>query len=950
MFEALRKHLAGQLYTEDLYTWMHATDGSIFSRRPAAVVYPKNTADVVAVVGFAKAHGLAVHPRGAGSGLCGAAIGAGIVIDFSKHMNQLLGLDPVEKSFTCQPGFRLGELETALKGKGLFFPPDPSSGEYATFGGMCATNASGAHSVKYGNAADYLLDAELVIGSGEVVTLSQVRNTPLIDLPAAFAALAGIYEVHASEIEEAYPQVRCNTAGYNLRGLVSEGRLDLRRLIAGAEGTLGVVTWLKFKLLDKPTTDSLVVAFFDSIEDSARAVQHLLPMAPSGIEIMDKSLLELARDEEPQLRDKIPAGVDNVLLIEFDGTDAGVCQALAQRAKQLLAQFTQVAHVAVSEDEKARFWGVRKAAVPILYRLKGQKKILALIEDAAVPTDQLVSYFRGIYEILGRFGVTFVTYGHIAKGLMHTRPLLNLKDPGDVALLRPIADAIFDLVCSLGGSVSGEHGDGRLRSAYIHRRYPTLWPLFLKLKQHLDPHHIFNPEILTVEDPDQMAQHLRYGTHYHGHDLPSPELIWPDGSAVEIERCHGCSKCTTVTTATRMCPVYKFTRDEAAAPKAKANLLRALISGAIKDSVLFSETFQNVMKLCVGCGSCAVECPSQVNIPKLAAEARARYVRRFGASRHDRIVVEAELAGKWTRKVSGILSPLLHTTGMRVLTEIVTGVSRHRDPVVFASRSLSERIQVRTGRGTPRVLYFAGCEAAYLEPDIGQAAVSVLSAMGMTVIAPPPHCCGLPQFSKGMTDAAKKKIAVNVKRWGAMIDTIDYIAVTCSSCGHALAETWADLAPGHTVQNIGAKVIHISRLVNRFADRLRLQPARVSVAYHAPCHLRIQPEPECSVRMLERISKLDVIPISGHCCGMAGSWGMAAANYELSRRIGTAMIQGLNESSGDVGATDCPTCRIQMRAFSKKRIYHPIQIVAAAMPSFYARPPLQRSLALSTSK
>jgi Fe-S oxidoreductase len=399
-----------------------------------------------------------------------------------------------------------------------------------------------------------------------------------------------------------------------------------------------------------------------------------------------------------------------------------------------------------------------------------------------------------------------------------------------------------------------------------------------------------------------------------------------------------------------MCPVYKFTRDEAAAPKAKANVLRALISGAIADSALFSQSFQDVMKRCVGCGSCAVECPSQVNIPKLATEARARYVRRFGASRHDRIVVEAELAAKWTRKMSGTLAPLLHTAGMRGLTEKLTGVSRHRDPVVFAARSLSERIPAQTGHGAPRVLYFAGCEAAYLEPDIGQAAVSVLSAMGMTVVAPPSHCCGLPQFSKGMIAAARKKIAANLRQWGAMIEPIDYVVVTCSSCGHALAETWADVEPGQRVKTIGAKLIHISRLVNRFADRLHLHPAGESVAYHAPCHLRIQPEPECSVSMMRRIPGLGVTPISGHCCGMAGSWGLAAANYELSRRIGAAMIQGFNGSACDVGATDCPTCRMQMRAFSKKPVYHPIQIIADAIPSAYARPPLHRSLALSTSK
>ena len=463
----------------------------------------------------------------------------------------------------------------------------------------------------------------------------------------------------------------------------------------------------------RPAHDSLVVAFMDDIRASARAVQQILPMGPSGIEIMDKSLLDLARSESPVLTEKIPAGVDNVLLIEFDGQDRDLCTGQADAAAGLLKSqgLTHRVSAAVSPEEKARFWAVRKAAVPILYKLRGRRKILALIEDAAVPTDSLVTYFDGLYEILHRHGVRFVIYGHIAKGLLHTRPLLDLRDPVDVKVLRKLADDVFDLVYALGGSISGEHGDGRLRSPYVRRQYPEIYPLFEAVKSILDPGGVFNPEIITVHDPDQMRRHLRFGSGYRSRNPLPSALCWPEGFVEEVEKCHGCGKCTTLTTATRMCPVYKVTRQEAATPRAKANVLRALIGGGLPGEALFAKALQGVMDQCVNCGSCHSECPSGVNIPKMALEARSRYVRRFGTSLEARFMVSAELAGRYTRHVSKLFNPVMKTAPMRSVAQRLAGFSAHRHRVVFAARSLFDRLPARMGTGDLRLLYFAGCYA-----------------------------------------------------------------------------------------------------------------------------------------------------------------------------------------------------------------------------------------------
>ncbi|HDI60322.1 MAG TPA: FAD-binding oxidoreductase [Desulfobacteraceae bacterium] len=930
---ALARRIDGEVAADLTTRTLLATDGSIFQILPAAVVYPRHAGDVQETVRFAAASGLTVHPRGAGSGLCGAALGRGLIIDFTRFMNRLVHLDIAGRTFTCQPGYRLGELEEALAGAGLFFPPDPSSGQYATFGGMYGTNASGSHSVKYGNVADYIVDAELVLADGRRVTMAELARTPTEKLPPPFDRLHRLYTDHAAAIETAYPDTAYNSAGYNLRGLVRDGRLAPGHLLGGSEGTLAVVTQMTFRLLPKPACDSLVVAYMDDIQASARAVQKILPLGPAGIEIMDKSLLALARREDPRLAEALPGDVDNVLLIEFDGPDEENCQASNARVLDVVKGLTDRIHPAASAAEKKRFWAVRKAAVPILYRIKGRRQILALIEDAAVPVRHLGTYFREVYALLERHRVPFVVYGHIAKGLMHTRPLLDLKDPADVAKLRPIADAFYDIVAGLDGTVSGEHGDGRLRSAYIRRRYPTIYDLFLEVKNIFDPHGRLNPEIITHHDPDQMTRDLRYGGEYRRRDTGRTELAWPEGLAPAAELCHGCSKCTTVTGATRMCPVYKATREEAATPKAKANLLRALIGGRSDDQTLSEAAFKAVMSRCVHCGSCLRECPSHVNIPKLAAEAKARYVRRYGNPLHDHLVTRIELAGRATHKVSGLVQALASPAPARRAAEKITGLSARRPMVAFDRRSLFQRLGGTVfGSGPRQILYYAGCDAAYIRPSIGEAAVKLLAAAGWQVLVPPQHCCGLPMLAKGMVDGARRQIRQNLRAWQEWVAGVEAVGVTCSSCGLALMTEWADLMGMDAVGAIAAKVRPVSALVAEAMDRLPLaNDTRQSVAYHYPCHLLGQREADSSVRMLSAVKGVDLRVLDSGCCGMAGSWGLHAANDALSRQIARGLMDRIAASGAASAATDCPTCRMQMEQLGPTPVRHPVELVATRL-------------------
>jgi Fe-S oxidoreductase len=377
-----------------------------------------------------------------------------------------------------------------------------------------------------------------------------------------------------------------------------------------------------------------------------------------------------------------------------------------------------------------------------------------------------------------------------------------------------------------------------------------------------------------------------------------------------------------------MCPVYKVTRDEAAAPKAKANILRALLSGAIQDQDLYRDGFQHVMAQCVNCGSCYLECPSNVNIPKLAMEAKARYVDKFGSSLADRVTANIEIAAGLTHKFSTIIASALRRPLMRTLSARLTGLAHQREPVLFARRGLSCRMPRTTDGKGPSVLFFAGCYAGLIRPALGEAAMQVLAHMGFEVHLPPQHCCGLPQLSKGMAGAARDKVRQNLDRWRTILSRADYIVVTCSSCGYALMNDWAYLLPDdRAVGQIGAKTRHISNLLRIYQGRLALGELPVRLAYHHPCHLRIQPDSDSTLSVLARIPSAEVVDLQSNCCGIAGSWGMIAKNYELSRTIGRPMIEKLNASGASYGVTDCPTCRMQMEHLGNLPVRHPIEIV-----------------------
>lgn len=929
-FELLKKNINGECYTDIPRRYLSSTDGSIYKILPSAVIYPSDNNDIKIVVEFCNKNHFTIHPRGSGGGICGAALGSGIVLDFTKYMNRLVEINLNEKYIVCEAGVKGGSIAEAIKGSNLFYPVDPSSFEYASIGGMYSTNASGSHSVKYGNTNDYVLDAEIILTNGRMFWLSEIEKMNYNDLPDNFKKLYNLYNANKIKIESAYPQLKCNVSGYNLRGLVKYDRLHLTNLFAGAEGTLGIITKLKLKLIDRPCYNALIVAYFDNIKNSVEAVEKTLPFAPSAVEIMDKSLLSLAREQDSVLERQIPDDIDNVLMIEFDGDDFQSVNEMSSSVLDILKRknLTNRAYLCLNESEKDKFWAIRKAASPMLYKLRGKSKTTHLIESAAIPVSRLVDYFTLMYSLMEKYKLNFSIIGHIAKGVVHTEPQLNLKNKRDVELLKILSDEASDIIISLGGTISGEHGEGLNRSYYIKKQYPEIYPLFTDIKYLLDPYNILNPDIKTHYDPRQVESNLRYGESYREKKLfNSLNLNWDYEQLVsEVDMCNGCSNCTSPTSLFRMCPIYKFSFDEMATPRAKANFLRGLISGEIDESIIDDKFFITLMEKCVNCGACYVECPSNVNIPKLSAEAKGYFYNRHSIPLFYKVASNLNIVGKMPSIVIKFNNKLFNISFIKKLFSYILKADLGQFNVQFSEKNLFKLLnrKEKYKKNGQSVLFFSGCYYNFIEPEISEKAIQLLEKSGYNVYYPEQFCCGIPAFSKGLVEKAKSNVWKNLKAWGHIINDVDYIVSACSSCTFALKKEWQHILKDNVVKKVAHKSVLISEILNNenVVDELKM-----TGLYHMPCHLKFQNNSNASLTLMKSIKDFNIYNLSSNCCGLAGSFGVYNENVPLSNIIGEDLSQRINKyNEYDVLITDCPSCRMRLKSLSNKKVVHPVEL------------------------
>jgi FAD/FMN-containing dehydrogenase len=626
---ALRRELEGEVRFDALTRGIYSTDASHYQIEPLGVVFPHSTTDVQAVLQIARERGVPVLPRGGGTSQCGQTVGRAIVLDCSRHLTRVIDLDVAgEPWIEVEPGLVLDHLNAHLKPHGLWFPVDPSTGSRATIGGMAGNNSAGARSIRYGMMVDNVDSMEIVLPDGRCLRVGH-GGAEEHGIPGELSALRALYERDAGEIRARKPRTMRNVAGYNLDRL-DPARENVAQLLVGSEGTLAFFSRLRLRLRPLPRKRALGVCHFPDLVTALDSVQHLVDLAPSAIELVDQNVLRLAADV-PDFRDAMRGFVRGtpgaLLLVEFASTDPGAELGRDLRAlRDRLMGSGRAGDVVFAEtqQEQAAVWSVRKAGLNIVMSMAGPRKPLSFIEDCAVPLEHLAEYAQRVTEIFARHGTDGTWYAHASVGCLHVRPALNLKDPEDVARVRRIADETHEVVRAFGGTHSGEHGDGLLRSEFLETMLGArMAAAYAEVKRTFDPGGIMNPG--KIVDPPRMDDRrlFRYHPEYGDARALPARLDWSDtgGMLGATERCNNNGACRKYEPDV-MCPSFRVTHDERHSTRGRANALRLALSGQLGPDALTSREMGEAMSLCISCKACKRECPAGVDMARMNCSTR----------------------------------------------------------------------------------------------------------------------------------------------------------------------------------------------------------------------------------------------------------------------------------------------------------------------------------------
>lgn len=942
----LRARLYGEVLSDPGTRSLYATDASIYEIEPLCVVYPEDEEDVACAVAYAARRGLPIIARGGGSGLAGESLGRAIILDFTVHMNRLLELAPDSRTVTVEPGMILDHLNGLVAGHRLRFGPDPSSSATASVGGVLGNNSTGAHWGTYGYARDHVAQTRVVMADAEAFTCRPVV-TDGEEFRCLGASSDGILaRVHRELprllaeneqlIGQHQPKTTRNRAGYLLPGVLRDGVLDLNKLLVGSEGTLGIFTRATLKLVRQPPLTGLTLLYFASLEEMAAAVPVIMRASPDTCELMDRVLMDLALKAVPELAHFLPPEAGAMIYVEFSGESEEELHAGYARLDAALreAAVKPLRRLATSDPrERETAWRTRKVAVPLLFQRSDDLQPIPFLEDVAVPPEALRQYLERLTTVFVRHGLAYSAYAHAGDGELHIRPMMNLKRSRDVALLETIAGEIYPVVWELGGTISGEHGEGLVRAQWLSGQYGPLYEVFRRIKQLFDPAGILNPDKKITGDPHLMTKDLRFGESYRL-TPGTPRLYWAPGEfARELERCNGDGACRTLGREVEMCPRYKAAPREHAAPRAKANLLRRLLNGRQHPARFSDRTVWEILDSCFNCKMCQFGCPSAVNIPKLVMEAKARFVAERGLPRALKVLSHAETFAR----LGAPLAPLVEFFGQspvaRLVGEKLVGIARQRS--LPPCRKLRARPLPAHSTTKPRVILYPDLYARYYAPEIAQAALAVLEHHGFAVLLPDTPWCGMPLLEYGAVKAARKLIRRNLAALRPYLEDNVPLLVPEPTATLCLTQEWSWFEHTPEVMKIAACALDLMSFLARLSAEGRLRTdfqdlGGVNLGYHQPCHHRALQIGKPGMELVAALPGVSVHLMEQGCCGMAGTFGMRAIGYEESRRIGRALLQELKSERIDLGLTECSTCRLQMVEGSGKKTVHPIEVLAWA--------------------
>ena len=969
----LKARIHGEVRFDRVTRMLYSTDASNYQIEPVGVVIPRTTDDMIGAVELACSHGVPVLPRGGGSSLAGQAVGAALVIDTSKYLNRITSFQPEEKSVTVEPGINLDSLNRQVVSHGLMFGPDPSSSNRATVGGVVGNNSAGAHSILYGMTADHIKRARIQLCEGGTVelnttTLAEAQERANTDDATGrlLRELLSYREKHLDLIQRDFPPHWRRATGYSLNQfLVPEDQFNPARLLASSEGTLAALLGVTLNLVDLPKHTGLVLLQFADLVESMEATKIILETEPSAIELMDRMLINLTRDQ-PGYASQIafihgdPAAV---LAVEYYGESERELerktQHLIDHLKKRGVSLVTDPQVLLDPARQANVWSVRKAGLGLLMSVKGDAKPIPVIEDVSVPVEHLPEFVRAVEKMVATYNTTAAYYAHASAGCLHIRPLINLKTVEGVEAMKEMADAAAEMAHRFGGVMSGEHGDGLQRSELNELIFgPELYAAMREFKRIFDPEGLMNPG--KIVDGPSMTENLRYGPKYNPIEIKTHIDFSREGGFLgAVEMCNGAAVCRKLKAGT-MCPSFMATRDENDSTRGRANALRNALAGNIltPDDFASKATYET-LDLCLSCKACKTECPSSVDMAKIKTEFLAHYYEKNGTPLRARIMGHIHTLSKLAAPVAPLANLAMQTPLAKPAMSLI-GIHPNRKMSPFERRTFVSRWKQHRKQAPSRpatrgkVVYFHDTWATYNYPQIGMATVQLLEAAGFQVIVEERRaCCGRPALSKGLVDSARKSARRNVQVLAPYAKQGIPILGTEPSCILTLRDEYRDLLPGD--EDMEAVASQAFMFDEYLAELLRAGTLGIEwktntgpeVLFHGHCHQKALIGVGPSMAMLKAAGCRPKESGAG-CCGMAGSFGYEEEHYEVSRKVGEErLFPTIRETPMDVTISVAGvSCRQQIEHFTHRRSKHIAEVLAERIaPNHVWRPVVEAETA-----